>query len=284
MRPLDWQVQQARRWPIPTAQQQVLLGRTIRAWQDHVDGPDGAPPLIQKRGRRALDRLVSGNLRLVVRLVLQHRDLHGAMDQDDLMQLGSEGLIRAALKYRPDLGYSFSTYALWWVRQALQRSRRDRYSIALPHQLAATIHKCRAVLSTMEAPDLDAAAARCSTASRTLERSDLERALRFDVLARAASIDATTGDQSSSLEAVLFDPEASNLWGRIERDNDNERLERALSALSPNERQMVEEVVINGDSFQAVARRLGLHRDTVRRRHGRALTKLRASLEAPCAA
>lgn len=278
MQPLDWQVQQARRIPIPSHQEQLLLGRAIRAWQDHPDGPDAAPALVQKRGRRALDRLVSGNLRLVARLVVRGRASSTAIDNDDLMQLGSEGLIKAALKFKPELGYSFTTYAMWWVRQALQRSKRERYLIPLPHQMVSTIDRARQELARMPAPDLDAAASACSTATHTVTRAELERAFSMASMASACSLDAPVTDDMSPLSTLVADVNTTSPWEQLERDIDADRLALALEALEPKERRMVEEVVVGGSSFQAVAERLGVHRESVRKAHGKALNKLRRSL------
>jgi RNA polymerase primary sigma factor len=285
MSTLDWQIQRARRIPIPSRQEQLLLGRAIREWQDHPDGPDGAPPLVQKRGRRAFDRLVSGNLRLVAQMVAKRKDVTGAIGQDDLMQLGSEGLMKAAIKFRPELGYSFTTYATWWVRQAIQRSRRDRYTIPLPHQMASTVERARLVLAQMERPDLDLAAERCSTASHVVTRAELERAFQMEAMANARSLDATCGDDESwSLGSVVSDSDVVSLWDQVQQAAEVERLELALEALEPKEREMVQAVTVRGDSFQAVATRMGVHRDSVRKAHGRALSKLRHSLETQRAA
>jgi RNA polymerase sigma factor (sigma-70 family) len=142
MQPLDWQIEQARRLPIPSQQEQLLLGRSIRAWQDHPDGPDGAPPLVQKRGRRAFDRLVSGNLRLVVSLAKRYTGR--GMPLLDLIQEGNLGLIRVMEKFDYTKGFKFSTYATWWIRQAITRGMADQSrTIRLPVHLVDKISRMR---------------------------------------------------------------------------------------------------------------------------------------------
>lgn len=118
-------LQQAGRHPLLTAAEEVHLGTLIRAWQDHPGGPGAAPAAVQRRGRRALDRMVAGNLRLVATVVRNMRTgLGGAIldaDVPDLLQAGAMGLIRGAERFDPARGYKFSTYGYWWIRQGVSR-------------------------------------------------------------------------------------------------------------------------------------------------------------------
>ena len=164
------------------------------------------------------------------------------------------------------------------MRQSLQRSKRERYVIQLPHQMVSTIDRARQALARMETPDLAAAAAECSTASHTVTVAELERALTMAVMANATSLDVSINDDDGTLIGVVADTTAMGPWEQLERDSDAERLKAALERLEPRERQIVEAVVEDGQSFQAVATRLGLHRDSVRKAHGRVLRKLRRSL------
>lgn len=116
-------LQAAGRQPLLTPAEAVHLGRMVRDWQDHPGGPDAAPAAVQRRGRRARDRIVAGNLRLVAHVAGRCRRVGPAilLSHEDTLQAGAMGLQRAAEKFDPARGYQFSTYASLWIRQSIQR-------------------------------------------------------------------------------------------------------------------------------------------------------------------
>ncbi|WP_141396715.1 sigma-70 family RNA polymerase sigma factor [Microbacterium gorillae] len=119
----------AGRMKLLTADEEVLLGRRISIGQRILTAdPRPTPGSDEARqvedARRAHDQLVLANLRLVVSIARRYRP-HG-MDLADLIQEGTLGLMRAADKFDHTLGYKFSTYATWWIRQAIQRGLADR--------------------------------------------------------------------------------------------------------------------------------------------------------------
>lgn len=285
MHTLDWQMKRSRRISIPDKQEQVLLGRAIRAWQDHPEGPDAAPVLVQKRGKRALDRLVSGNLRLVGRMVSRYSKMcTPGFDEEDLMQQGCIGLWRAAMKFRPDLGYAFSTYATWWIRQELQRSKAKAQLVPLPHQANALLEKFMAISSAHPTLTLEEVAARCSTVSYQVKPERLKELTESLRVVYPVSLDKqlqsdSDGSSSSLHEFVIADSSDLLPMQVSERRELLKALRGALDGLSPNELDVVREVLIEGQTFQAIATRLGIHRDTVRKAHGRVMVKLKSSLE-----
>ena len=113
-------IDMAARYPLLTQQQEIELGRRIQRW---LRDPDPSPGLIRS-GRRARDQFVCCNLRLVVSVAkkYQRRIAGTCITFADLLQEGTIGLQRAAEKYDPECGYKMSTYAYWWIRQAMTRS------------------------------------------------------------------------------------------------------------------------------------------------------------------
>ena len=122
------------RIPLLSVEEELHHGRLVRAWLDE----DQSSKTIERRGRRALDRMVNANLRLVVSVVSKYRSrIRGnCIDMMDLIQAGNLGLIRAAEKFDPSRGYRFSTYGYWWIRQAVARFIHEyNYLIRIPHSL-----------------------------------------------------------------------------------------------------------------------------------------------------
>ncbi|MCO7204434.1 sigma-70 family RNA polymerase sigma factor [Microbacterium sp. CnD16-F] len=145
----------AGRMKLLTADEEVLLGRRISIGQRILAAdPQPAPGSDEARqvedGRRAHDQLVLANLRLVVSIARRYRP-HG-MDLADLIQEGTLGLMRAADKFDHTLGYKFSTYATWWIRQAIQRGLADRGRLVrLPVHVAEKLARVTAVRERLQA-------------------------------------------------------------------------------------------------------------------------------------
>lgn len=116
----SWWLDVIGRVPLLTPAEEIELGTAIQRWQQH---PEPVPPGIRRRGMRARDRFVQANLRLAVSYVAKrcHRLAKAHGSQDDLVQAANMGLITAAERFDPARGYRFSTYAYWWIRQAVNR-------------------------------------------------------------------------------------------------------------------------------------------------------------------
>ncbi len=133
-------LQAAGRHPLLTPAEELHLGGLIRAWQDHPDGPEAAPSAIVRRGRRARDRMVAANLRLVAN---KARKMGGRNQQSgeliDRLQAGALALTRAAEKFDPARGYKFSTYAYWWIWQGINNHNLADSVIRIPSNVGACL-------------------------------------------------------------------------------------------------------------------------------------------------
>jgi len=127
----------------PLAERTVLeLSRRIQRWQQHPSGPEHAPKPIRQSALRARDRLVTHNLRLVPHIWRRHRHSLPANDEAtaDAFQEAALHLMRAAEKFDPTKGYSFSTYATHWVRCGFgEVERRGKRTIRFPYDKAKLV-------------------------------------------------------------------------------------------------------------------------------------------------
>lgn len=126
---LGLMLQAAGRARLLDAEEEVLLGRRIALGQKLVaNEPRPVPGSVEAQqirdGRRAHEQLVLANLRLVVSLARRYRP--SGLELADLIQEGTIGLMRAADKFDHTRGFKFSTYATWWIRQAIQRGIADK--------------------------------------------------------------------------------------------------------------------------------------------------------------
>ena len=100
--------------------------------------------------RRSRNRLAEKNLRLVVSVAKKYRGVSPALKLEDLIQEGNLGLLTAIDKFDPEKGYRISTYATWWIRQAIQRAIQDKgRSIRLPVHLQESIRKAHRTRETL---------------------------------------------------------------------------------------------------------------------------------------
>ena len=106
------------RYPLLTPEQELLFGRQIQTWVT-TENPSKQ---VERVGRKALDRMVLANLRLVVSISKQYLTAFEHMSLLDVVQEGNAGLITAAKKFDPTRGYRFTTVAYWWIRQAVMRA------------------------------------------------------------------------------------------------------------------------------------------------------------------
>jgi len=184
----------AGRIPLLAADEEITLGNLVQLGQQ----PDATPQ--QKRaGERAKKRMINANLRLVVNVAKKYfariRTSSG-MDWMDLVQEGCLGLNRAVEKFDPSKGYRFSTYAYWWIRQAVSRSIDTTHStIRIPNHLNAKITKLRYLPEGLT---------RAEIADRLeLSMEQLEHVLQALAVRNSLSLDSPCANHNDSRMTIL---------------------------------------------------------------------------------
>ena len=252
-----------------TREEEIELANTIKNARGSLDEK------VILHGQRARDKMILANMRLVVSIAKKYA--HSNLDLADLIQDGSMGLMKAVDRFQVERGFKFSTYATWWIRQAISRSISDTSrTIRLPvyiHDMLSAVRKVKRHYANehgMEA-DIEIISEISGIPASTLKMLELYNA-------DSISIDQPVGDDDSTLVDVVKDtknptPEEYHKFKVLEAYVIN-----VLEELTKRERDIIKmRYGIESDkmTLEEIGKVFGISRERVRQIESKAIKKLK---------
>lgn len=253
------------RYPVLTREEEVDLAKGI-----------------EQSDRASKEMMIKCNLRLVVSIAKKY--INRGMTLVDLVEEGNIGLLKAVEKFDYTKGFKFSTYATWWIRQAIERAIINQCRmVRIPVHMSENISKVLKVQTDLQQKfGREPSILEISTAAK-MPLSALKKV--FDAIKQDTSLDMPVGgDESSTLHEFIADDEKYlDPYMKIESESKKDTIFKWLTFLSDNEREIIiRRYGLSGndpETLEAIGGDLGITRERVRQIEKRVLSKLRNLLK-----
>jgi RNA polymerase primary sigma factor len=258
----------------------------LRRWLEAGNAADAIEemaPKLQAQGVAAREHLTSANLRLVVANAKKY--VNRGMSLLDLIQEGNAGLMRGVDKFEWERGFKFSTYATWWIRQAIQRGLADQSrTIRIPVHMVETMNRVTRVtreltVSLGREPTVAEISEVLSVDPKTaISPERVEEVRSYGRL--PVSLETPVGDESDTeLGQLIEDKDAISPVNAVENQMLKEQVERVLDSLEGREQRVIRLRFGLDDgrprTLEEVGNEFGLTRERIRQIEAHALRKLR---------
>ena len=304
---IDWYLQSIGRVPLLTAQEEITLGNQVQEWMalkesqskqgqyeqkslleatetfDHSKLDELQLKRIHRRGKKAFDRMYAANLRLVVTVAKKYSTMPSTLDLMDLIQEGNLGLARAVEKFDPKMGYKFSTYAYWWIRQGITRAiSQTDLAIRMPIHAYEKLSKIRQFSRShnQQFGKMPSTTLICETFN--IKPHDLDRInmVAIGCISLHSSANGCS-DNSMLLDIIPSAVDHESEFDCIEQERIETALPKLKKQMTEREAQVFEASFFTqtGDSRRQIAHDLGMTPERARQLEKRSVQRFKALFE-----